>query len=137
MRVLFFVLCLLVLQINSSCGHIEENFQRIKRSNETEVSAFKKVKDGFKAFGSKVSNVATQGYEEMKNLFSKDKKVGDYTLGNIDVRIREEDDYEEVNVGKIKSKVKREVSPRESEIDPEEFKNNSEEEGTTISSKYG
>lgn len=136
MRVLFFVFCLVVLQINSSCGHIEANLHRTKRSNETEVSAFRKVKDGFKAFGSKVSNVATQGYEEIKNLFSKDRKVGDYQLGNIDVRMREEDDYEEVNVSKIKSKVKREVSPRESEIDPEEFKNSSEGESLTITSKY-
>lgn len=87
------------------CFNADENFIRVKRSNETEIFSFKKVKDGVKSFGSKVGDVASKGYEEFKNLFSSNRKVGDYVANNIDIRVREEDDYEEVNVKKsVRSK---------------------------------
>lgn len=90
-----------------------DNDVGVRTSNDTDGLTFKKVKDGVKSLGSKVSNVASKGYEEFKNLFSRERKVGDYQLSNIDVRAqREEDDYEEVP---IKKKPKRSVKSSESD----------------------
>lgn len=101
MRIIFFVICVLLLHLNFVSCFSPDNVIRVKRSNETEGLTLKKVKDSVKSFGSKVSGVASKGYEEFKNLFSRERKVGDYQLNNIDVRAqREEDDYEEVAVKK-------------------------------------
>lgn len=103
MRLLVFVISLVTLNISLVCC-FSGNAQhfRVKRSNETEGFSFKKVKDGFKVFGSKVSDVTSKGYEEFKNLFAKDRKVGDYTINKLDVRVAEEEDYEEVAVKRPK-----------------------------------
>lgn len=105
MRLLFFLFSIVVLHINLvNCFPSDDSFVGAKSANETEVSTFQRVKDGVRSFGSKVSSVATKGYEELKNLFSSDRQVGDYQLDKIDVRVRDEDDYEEVGV---KRKTKR------------------------------
>jgi hypothetical protein len=102
--------CFLVLLISSQTfGFSVDEHLRIKRSNETEGFSLNKLKEGAKSFGSKVSNAASKGFGEIKNLFSRDRKVGDYTLNNIDVRVREEEDYEEVGVKKTSGRSKREV----------------------------
>lgn len=85
-----------------SCFSVDAELSRVKRSNETEEGFIQKVKGGLKAAGSKVSTMASKGYGEFKNLFSKDRKVGDYQLNNMDVRIAEEEDYEEVRVKRPK-----------------------------------
>lgn len=97
-----------LLHLCAISAHSVDDTLRIKRSNETEVSTFKKISNGFKSFGNKITSTATKGYEEVKNLFSRDRKVGDYTLDTIDVRFQEEEDYEEVAVKKPK-KTKRET----------------------------
>lgn len=91
-----------------SAYSVDDTLLRVKRSNETEVSTFKKFTNSFKSLGNKITGTATKGYEEVKNLFSRDRKVGDYTLNTIDVRFQEEEDYEEVAVKKPK-KTKRET----------------------------
>lgn len=106
LAVAFFVFLLHLCAI--SAYNVDDTLLRVKRSNETEVSTFRKISDGFKSFGSKITGTATKGYEEVKNFFSRDRKVGDYTLNNIDVRVQEEEDYEEVPVKKPK-KSKRET----------------------------
>jgi BMFP domain-containing protein YqiC len=99
MKLLVLSICLVLLNISIvNCFSVNGELTRVKRSNETEGCTLKKVKESVKSFGSKVSGVATKGFEEFKNLFSKERKVGDYTLNNLDVRVREEDDYEEVGV---------------------------------------
>lgn len=91
-----------------SAYSVDDTLLRVKRSNDTEVSTFSKFKSGLKSFGNKITGTASKGYEEVKNLFSRDRKVGDYTLNQIDVRVQEEEDYEEVAVKKPK-KTKRET----------------------------
>lgn len=100
MKLLMFLLCVLVLHVGlANCFPSDDiSSNEAKTVNGTETSTFQKVKDGVRSFGSKVSGVAVKGYEELKNLFSSDRKVGDYQLQNIDVRVRDEDDYEEVGV---------------------------------------
>lgn len=111
MKLLVFLCSFVVLQSNLVLGFPSDGAViTVKQSNETECSTFQKVKDGVRSFGSTVSNVATKGYEELKNLFSSDRKVGDYQLQTIDVRMRDEDDYEEVAV---KRKPKRETEKRD------------------------
>ena len=103
MKLFVFVICLTLLEISVVASFkIDGEVARVKRSNETDGYSFKKLKDGVKSFGSKVSGVAVKGYQEVKNLLSPNRKVGDYTLGKIDVRVREEEDYEEVAVKKTK-----------------------------------
>lgn len=112
MRLLVLTFCFVLLNISLvSCFSDNADFLRVKRSNVTaddEGFSFKKLKDGAKAIGSKVSSVAAKGYEEIKNLFSSDRKVGDYNLNKIDVRVRDEEDYEEVGVKRPKRDVKKE-----------------------------
>lgn len=122
MRFKFFVICVILLHLNSVLCLSADNDLRIKRSNpgtnETEGLTFKKVKDGVKHFGSKVSHVATKGYEEFKNLFSRERKVGDYQINNLDVRVQqEEDDYEEVAVKKRPKRSKKLTENDEMSID--------------------
>lgn len=110
MRFSFCVIVLVLLHVNLAYSfavdNAEYNVVRVKRSNDTEGFSLQKVREGVKSFGSKVSNVATKGYQELKNLFSTERKVGDYTLNNIDVRVRDEEDYEEVGVKRPKRDVK-------------------------------
>lgn len=106
MRLLVSLICLVLL--HEVFSFESGKLVRVKRSNDTEGFNLQRVKDGFKFIGSKVSNVASKGYEELKNLFSTERKVGDYTLNNIDVRVRDEDDYEEVSVKRPKRDLKSE-----------------------------
>lgn len=106
MRFSVSAICLVLLHVNLVYSFGSDNVVRVKRSNETEGFTLQKISDGVKSFGSRLSNVATKGYEEMKNLFSSKRKVGDYTLNNIDVRVRDEEDYEEVSVKRPKRDAK-------------------------------
>lgn len=103
MKLFVLVICLVLLSFSCvNCFKVDSELLRVKRSNETEGFSLRKVKESVKTFGSKVSGAASKGFEEFKNLFSKERKVGDYTLNNIDVRIRDEEDYEEVGVKRTK-----------------------------------
>lgn len=105
MKISVLTFIVVLLHISLVCCFIADNdFKRMKRSNETQGFT-QKVKSGLKVVGSKVSNVAVRGYEEVKNLFSSKRKVGDYQLNNIDVRVGEEEDYEEVGVKRSKRDV--------------------------------
>lgn len=106
-----------------SCFPDDSWLSRVKRSNETEEGFTHKVKSGLKSFGSKVSNVASKGYNEVLNYFSSDRKVGDYQLNNIDVRVAEEEDYEEVGVKRPKRDVKqtKNVNVSHTEVDLDEI----------------
>lgn len=106
MRFVVFATCLVLLQLNLVYSLATDNVIRLKRSNDTEGNTLQKIKDGAKTIGSKVSSYATKGYEELKNLFSPERKVGDYTRNNIDVRVRDEEDYEEVSVKRPKRDLK-------------------------------
>lgn len=108
MKLLVFTVVAVLLHVSLVlCFSVDADLSRVKRSNVTEEGFMQKVKGGLKAAGSKVSNVASKGYGELKNLFSKDRKVGDYQLNNMDVRIAEEEDYEEVAVKRPKRDVKK------------------------------
>ena len=97
---------LVLLHVSIIYSLPSDNLVRVQRGNETEGFTLQRFRDGAKSFGSKVANVATKGYEEIKNLFSTERKVGDYTLNNIDVRVRDEEDYEEVGAKRPKRDVK-------------------------------
>lgn len=76
--VLFFLISTLVITINcSSISH------RTKRNPQGFLD---KVKTGLVDFGSGTKNFFVKGYEETKNLFSSERKVGDYVLNDINVR---------------------------------------------------
>ncbi|KAG5684714.1 hypothetical protein PVAND_013928 [Polypedilum vanderplanki] len=119
--ILFFVI------ISVNCHFINhDTITRAKRS--PEEGFFAKAKSGLSQFGSDVKKVAVKGYEEVKNLFSKDRKVGDYTLDKIDVRFGDDGEEElqettenitifEANTLIIeKEKVKRSIEDLEQEI---------------------
>jgi hypothetical protein len=91
---LFIFLVFVIISVN--CHFITHDTEsRAKRS--PEEGFFSKAKSGISQFGSSVKNTAVKGYEEVKNLFSKDRKVGDYVLNNIDVRFGEDEEGEENN----------------------------------------
>lgn len=101
MRLSVLAVCFVLLNVGFvCCFHTDGDLARVKRSNVTERFSLQSLNDGVKSFGSKVSNYASKGYGEFKNLFSKDRKVGDYTINNMDVRVAEEEDYEEVGANK-------------------------------------
>lgn len=76
--VLIFVISTLTITINcSSISH------RTKRNSQGIID---KVKTGLIDFGVGTKNLITKGYEETKNIFSSDRKVGDYILNDINVR---------------------------------------------------
>lgn len=90
MRFLFVVTCAVALHFVSSFV-LNEDLIRSKRSPDNETFSLKKVKDGVVTFGNKVSGAAVHGYEELKNLFSSKRKVGDYNIDKLDVRFGEEE----------------------------------------------
>jgi hypothetical protein len=90
MRLLFVVSCAVLLHLVCSSVTVEGS-DRVRRGADDEGFSLKKVKDGVKSFGNKVSGVAVQGYEELKNLFSSKRKVGDYRINQLDVRFGEEE----------------------------------------------
>lgn len=85
---------------------------RLKRSPQD--SFLTRAKSKIANFGSDVKNFAVKGYEETKNLFSKDRKVGDYTLDKIDVRFGEDGEEETTTFGSPNEiRVKRETDDDE------------------------
>jgi hypothetical protein len=90
--IIIFVILNIIAAIN--CYSIEgKELNREKRSDDE--GFFSKIKTGVTNFGSKTKKFFVKGYEETKNLFSSDRKVGDYTLGEIDVRFDGEDDEDD------------------------------------------
>lgn len=74
-----------------NCHSIDKKvLNRVKRADEE--GFFGKVKTGLTTFGSKTKKFFVNGYEETKNLFSSDRKVGDYTADTIDIRFDDDDD---------------------------------------------
>lgn len=67
-----------------------DNETRLKRS--PQESFFGKVKTGFTNAVTEVKKFTNKGVEEVKNLFSSDRKVGDYRIDQIDVRFGDEDE---------------------------------------------
>ncbi|KAL7029148.1 hypothetical protein ACKWTF_006122 [Chironomus riparius] len=94
---------------------------------------FSKVKSGITDFGSKTKKFFVKGYEETKNLFSSERKVGDYTLGDIDVRF-DGDDEEADNSTTVATRRKRETPviidgfKESDDVDLEEFVDQQENE---------
>jgi len=87
--ILIFVILNIIVGIN--CYSIEgKELNRERRSDNEDF--FSKVKTRISNFGSSAKKLFVKGYEETKNLFSSERKVGDYTLGNIDVRFGDEDE---------------------------------------------
>lgn len=69
--------------------------QDLKRSKRDFGDIMGSVKSGLKSVGSAISDFAVEGYEETKNLFSSDRKFGDYRAKQFDVRFGE--DSSEIN----------------------------------------
>lgn len=63
---------------------------RIKRSPQDSI--FTKLKTGINNFATDVKKFTSKGVEEVKNLFSSDRNVGDYRIDQIDVRFGEDED---------------------------------------------
>jgi hypothetical protein len=88
--------CLLFVIISVNCHIIaHDSVTRAKRS--AEEGFFSKAKSGIIGFGSDIKRVTVKGYEEVKNLFSSDRKVGDYVADKIDVRFGESGEEEKEN----------------------------------------
>lgn len=64
--------------------------ERVKRSPDDD-GVISKIKSGVGSFVGGVKNFGVKGYEEVKNLFSKNRRVGDYRLNQIDVRFGDEE----------------------------------------------
>lgn len=69
--------------------------QDLKRSKRDFGDIMGSVKSGLKSVGSAISDFAVEGYEETKNLFSSDRKFGDYRANQFNVRFGE--DSSEIN----------------------------------------
>lgn len=120
LAILFASLCL------ASTFSVDTKLKRSKRSD-----FFEKVKTGLKTAGNTVAGYAQTGYEEVKNVFSKDRKFGDYRVNQFDVRFGEDelnttttessDNVEKLNLENINSmnsetktesvKTKRSIAP--------------------------
>jgi hypothetical protein len=74
------------------------NHDIVRRSPNNDDNIFTKAKTGLLSFSSGVKSVAVKGYEEVKNLFSKDRNVGDYVIDKIDVRFGEEEEEENSSI---------------------------------------
>ncbi|XP_070502107.1 uncharacterized protein [Chironomus tepperi] len=104
--VLIFVISSLIITIDcSSISH------RTKRSPDGFMD---KLKTGLIDLGVGTKNVFVKGYEETKNLFSSDRKVGDYVLNDINVRsnfnsIRDSQESEGQKIESSTIRTKREV----------------------------
>lgn len=88
MRLLIISIVLIFCIVNASSLTLKRT-ERIKRSNEDNF--FNKVKSGVKNFAYGVKDITIKSVEEVKNLFSKDRNVGDYRLNQIDVRFGEDE----------------------------------------------
>ena len=91
--ILIFVILNIIAAI--SCYSIEGKELNRKRRSDDE-GFFSKVKSGLSNFGSKSKKFFVKGYEETKNLFSSERKVGDYILGDIDVRFDGDEDEDDI-----------------------------------------
>lgn len=80
-----------------TCFSDNNEFKRLKRS---ELSIFQKVKSGLSTAGNSVSDFFATGYEEVKNVFSSDRQLGDYTVNKLDVRFGEDED-EDINKNEL------------------------------------
>lgn len=81
-----FILIFCIISANASNLHRSE---RVRRSNDE--SLVDKVRTGFKNFATGVKSYTSKGIEEVKNLFSRDRNVGDYRLNQIDVRFGDDE----------------------------------------------
>lgn len=104
-----------------------------KNANLTNPSTYEKVKSGVKSVGNKVSNFFVTGYEETKNLFSSKRKVGDYTINKLDVRI----DQDEISNSEVNEKrTKREEKNEHSITDENIYKDRSTSDVSSTTSEY-
>ncbi|CAG9802661.1 unnamed protein product [Chironomus riparius] len=107
MKFLLILYVALNIIVAIKCYSIDEPaLNRAKRSDDD--GFFSKVKSGITDFGSKTKKFFVKGYEETKNLFSSERNVGDYTLGDIDVRF-DGDDEEADNSTTVATRKKRET----------------------------
>lgn len=100
--ILIFVILNIVVAIN--CYSIEEKELNRERRSDNE-DFFSKLKTGISNFGSSAKKLFVKGYEETKNLFSSERKVGDYILGDINVRFGDDEDEDDITTT---------IAPRES-----------------------
>lgn len=76
--------------ILNAFAFVVDNDKRSKRSPQD--GFFSKVKTGFTSIVSDVKRYTNKGVEEVKNLFSSDRKVGDYRIDQLDVRFGGDED---------------------------------------------
>lgn len=86
-------LILIICTINAN-AFILQHTERLKRSTD-EGSFVDRLRSGVKKFASGVKDLTVKGVEEVKNIFSKDRNVGDYRLHQIDVRFGENEESSE------------------------------------------
>lgn len=79
------------------------------------ATTYEKIKSNLKSTGKKVSNFFVNGYEETKNLFSKNRKVGDYTLDTIQVRVTDDEQSDENNQNNSQKRVQRSSDKEQNE----------------------
>jgi len=118
----YFVLIFLIstLAITINCSSISH---RTKRNPQGFLD---KVKTGLVDFGSGTKNFFVKGFEETKNIFSSDRKVGDYVLNDINVRsnFNYTSDSQEAEGQQIESatiRTKREIEREEEEENIDEL----------------
>lgn len=92
-------LVLIICTINANAFILQQT-ERVRRS--TDESFVNRFRSGVKNFASGIKDLTVKGVEEVKNIFSKDRNVGDYRLHQLDVRFGED---EELNVVSTTSKV--------------------------------
>lgn len=80
---------ILLFCIITANSFILDKSTRTKRSDEDSI--FNKFKSGVANFASDVKKLTNKGVEEVKNLFSRDRNVGDYRIDQIDVRFGDDD----------------------------------------------
>lgn len=88
--ILIFIILTSIILVHSN----SLNFDQDKRTRR-EDGFFSKVKSGFKTTAQKTGQFFEKGYEELKNLFSSERKVGDYIAQDIDVRFAFDDEESE------------------------------------------
>lgn len=73
--------CVFLVIINFDVSHTYED----KKTEETDVSFASTLLEGLKSFSGQVSQMTVKSYEEIKNIFSKDRHFGDYTINQLNV----------------------------------------------------
>ena len=80
-------LVLIICTINANAFILQQT-ERMRRS--TDESFVDRFRTGVKKFASGVKDLTVKCVEEVKNIFSKDRNVGDYRLHQLDVRFGED-----------------------------------------------